>query len=577
MRRILALAGLAALTLIATAVQAQDDYQLGPDSQPQPGVPQGEVAHYTHKSEVFPGTVRDYWVYVPKQYDPNRAACVMVFQDGGGFQGREGQFRVPVVFDNLIHRGEMPVTIAIMINPGVAPAPSESAQPRFNRSFEYDSLGDRYTRFLTDEILPEVGKKLNLTKDPNGRAICGSSSGGIAAFTAAWERPDVFRRVVSFIGSFTNLHGGHMLPSLIRKTEPKPLRIFLQSGSNDQDIYSGSWPIGNTDIAAAFKYAGYDHKHVVGTGGHTGRHGGSILPDALRWIWRDYPTAPVTAERTPQPIMEVLPARSEWKTLHPTVEPRLLAVDGEGRPYVVAEDAILRVREDGKADIVRSRLDGIGSIAFGPDGQLYVTIPGRARILAIDPKGQERQVMGGIAAGQIAINQKGGLYCTDVRDGTIWLITADGKRRPSGGKMAGATGLRFSTDQSQLYVSHAGPGVSAWSYQVQPNGTLTAGQPYIEVHLPYGETATGAAGMTTDDQGRIYVASTLGVQLCDQPGRVNGIAQNPGREPVTAVAFGGNDMSTLYAVAGGKLYSRPTKTKGVHSFRDPIKPPNPRL
>ena len=198
---------------------AIDDYTLGPDSQVQAGVPKGEVTKYSWTSQIFPGTVRDYWVYVPKQYDPAKAACVMVFQDGAGYVNPEGNWRVPVVFDNLIHKKEMPVTVGIFINPGVVPAASDNALARFNRSFEYDGLGDRYVRFLLEEILPEVGKKVNLAKDGNSRAIGGASSGAICAFTAAWERPEEFSRVFSTIGTYVGLRGGNDYPTLIRKTE----------------------------------------------------------------------------------------------------------------------------------------------------------------------------------------------------------------------------------------------------------------------------------------------------------------------------------------------------------------------
>jgi enterochelin esterase family protein len=227
---------------------------------------------------------------VPKQYDPAKPACLMVFFDGAGMMRADGQYRVPVVFDNLIAKKEMPVTIAVAINPGVIPPTVPSAKPRSNRSFEYDSLGDANARFLLEELLPEATKGLNITKDPAGRAICGNSSGGIAAFTVAWERPDEFRKVVSHIGSFTNIRGGHVYPAMIRKTKPvKPLRVFLQDGSNDLDNLHGNWPLANQDMAAALKFSGYDHRFVFGDGGHSGKHGGSIFPDTLRWLWRDWP------------------------------------------------------------------------------------------------------------------------------------------------------------------------------------------------------------------------------------------------------------------------------------------------
>jgi enterochelin esterase-like enzyme len=279
---------LAALTASPAATGA-DDYQLGPDSMPHAGVPQGRVeGPFLWKSAtVFRGTIRQYWVYVPAQYDAARPAAVMVFQDGHKYVNTEQEYRVPIVFDNLIHKREMPVTIGIFVNPGqrgeTLPADPWRAD---NRSGEYDSLGEEYARLLIDEILPEVGKTYNLTQDPSMRAICGASSGGIAAFTVAWERPDQFRKVVSHIGSFTNIRGGHVYPSLIRRSAVRPLRVFLQDGSNDLDNSAGHWPLANQQMAAALKFRGYDYRFEYGDGGHTHKHGGALLPDTLRWLWR---------------------------------------------------------------------------------------------------------------------------------------------------------------------------------------------------------------------------------------------------------------------------------------------------
>lgn len=199
---------LASSLLLASAALA-DEYPVGPDSQRQPNVPQGKLTKGTWTSTIYPGTVRDYHIYVPAQYKGDKPACVMIFQDGTGFVSEQGRWRVPVVFDNLISKGDMPVTIGVFIDPGVLPSRNDREQARFNRSYEYDALGDRYAQFLLDEILPELRKQYKLSTDPNDFAIAGSSSGGIAAFTAAWNRPDAFRRVLSFIGSYTNLRGGN--------------------------------------------------------------------------------------------------------------------------------------------------------------------------------------------------------------------------------------------------------------------------------------------------------------------------------------------------------------------------------
>lgn len=275
------------------SVRADEPYKLGPDSQRQTGVPQGEVikGHWTSPG-VFAGTERDYWVYIPAQYDASKPACLMVFQDGRNYVNVEekGKVRVPIVFDNLIHKQEMPVTIGVFINPGVIPAAEEGKKPRRNRSFEYDTLSDQYARFLIEEFLPMIEDRhdVKFTDDPEGRSICGISSGGICAWTVAWERPDSFRKVISHVGSFTNIRGGHVYPALIRKTEPKPIRVFLQEGSNDLDNPHGNWPLANQQMAAALKFAKYDYKFEYGVGGHNYIHGGAIFPDSLRWLWRDY-------------------------------------------------------------------------------------------------------------------------------------------------------------------------------------------------------------------------------------------------------------------------------------------------
>jgi enterochelin esterase family protein len=291
MRRIVWTAALALLG--AGPVAAADSYKLGPDSERRDGVPTGTVTKHTWAdSKVYPGTVRDYWVYVPARYRPDGPpACVMVFQDGGGYVNPTGQFRTPIVFDNLIHKKEMPVTVGVFVNPGTFAPAGAGRRARSNRSYEYDTLSDQYAKFLETEILPTVGKSLKLRTDPAGRAICGISSGGICAFTAAWERPDLFSKVLSHVGSFTNIRHGDQYPGLIRKTERKPIRVFLQDGCNDLDNLHGDWPLANRSMAAALKFMGYDYKFAFGDGGHNGRHGGAILPESLRWLWRDTPAA----------------------------------------------------------------------------------------------------------------------------------------------------------------------------------------------------------------------------------------------------------------------------------------------
>lgn len=269
-------------------------YPYGLDSMRHEDVPRGKVTEHVWKdSKVFPGTIRRYYVYVPAQYDAAKPAALMVFQDGHAYINEDGDFRVPVVFDNLIAKGEMPVTIGVFVDPGHKKAelpPERGWRPEpENRSFEYDTLGGDYAEFLLTEILPEAKQDYKITDDPDGHAICGISSGGICAFTVAWERPDQFRKVLTHVGSFTNIRGGDRYPGMIRKQSKKrPMRIFMQDGSNDLDNEHGNWPLGNKQMVAALKFRDYDVNFVYGEGAHNGNHGGAILPDSLRWLWREY-------------------------------------------------------------------------------------------------------------------------------------------------------------------------------------------------------------------------------------------------------------------------------------------------
>ena len=263
-------------------------YEEHPDSRERPGVARGTTTQRpAWTSTIFAGTTRDWWVYQPAGLADGDRAAVMVFQDGASVRTW-----VPTVLDNLIARGDMPPTVAIFINPGTF------ADGRSNRSVEYDTLSDRYARFLLEEILPEVGRNIALRTDAAGRAIVGASSGGICAFTVAWERPDQFSKVVSWIGSFTNIasgesrrEGGHNYQALLRKTPRKPIRIFLQDGANDLDNVHGSWPLANLTLASSLAWAGYDYRFEYGKGFHNHRHGRAIFPETLRWLWRDWRTS----------------------------------------------------------------------------------------------------------------------------------------------------------------------------------------------------------------------------------------------------------------------------------------------
>lgn len=278
------------MALLAGTIRVEH-YEMPPEAKAQPDVPVGRLEKFEWaSSKVFPNTVRDVSVYIPAQYDAAKPAGLMVWQDGTRHadpNGQTGQLRATRVFDTLIAKGEMPVTIGVFIDPGRKPSqkPGDKAA---NRGFEYDSLGDAYARFVIDEILPTVRQRYSLTwsDKPEDHAIGGGSSGGICAFTVAWERPDQFRKVLSWVGSFVNLRGGHVYPAMIRVTEHKPLRIYLLDGDNDLDNPYGNWPIANQNMATALKYIGYDCRFDYGRCFHGSKGMSASLPDALRWLWR---------------------------------------------------------------------------------------------------------------------------------------------------------------------------------------------------------------------------------------------------------------------------------------------------
>jgi sugar lactone lactonase YvrE/enterochelin esterase-like enzyme len=571
----------------AVPLFGQVEYPLGPDSAVHDGVPRGRIEQFQWRSEIFPGTERDVWVYVPAQYSAANEAAVMIFQDGGGFVNTEGAtaWMTPVVLDNLIHQGAMPVTVGIFVQPGVLPAAGPDQRERYNRSFEYDALGPRYALFLIEEILPEVARRydLRLSEDPNLRGIGGSSSGGIAAFTAAWNRPDAFRRVLTFVGSFTDLRGGNVYTELVRKREPLPLRIYQQDGRNDQDIYAGSWFAANQELAAALKFAGYDHQFVVGEEGHNNRHGRAILPDSLRWLWRDW-TTPIQASKSEAPrhvVMEILDPGEDWQLIsegHLFAEGLALAPNGD--VYFTDLQAREIWRIDATTDAVslfKKLAHRTNGMTFGPDGRLYTCRTGARQIVAIDVSdGSEEILAEGVGSNDIAVAASGDIYFTDPGNGKVWLINKNrelievldrGPRFPNG--------IVLSPDQSILSVADYRT-KWVWSYQVQADGSLTAGQPFHRLVTADISDESLADGMTVDSEGFLYVATEQGIQISDQPGRINAILNKPQRGLVSNLAFAGPDLRTLYVTAEDKVFKRRLRRSGVKPWEKSL-PPRPRL
>jgi sugar lactone lactonase YvrE/enterochelin esterase-like enzyme len=568
--RIPAFALLAALALPGVAWGADDP-------------PKGEVTKYTFaKSEIFPGTVRDYWIYVPKQYDPARPACLYVNQDGI-------QYNAPAVFDELIAKKEMPVVIGVFVTPGRVKATADTALDRFNRSFEYDGLNDNYARFLLEELLPEVetkttadGRPIKLSKDAKDHAIAGASSGGICAFTAAWERPDAFRRVFSTIGSYADLRGGNVYPELVRKTEPKPIRVFLEDGSSDLNIYAGDWWMSNQEMERALTFAGYEVEHAWGEGGHDGKHATAIFPDAMRWLWKDW-TTPIRAGAGSPQLREILVPGEDWALVGEgyqfTEGP---AVDGKGEVYFtdVRDSKSYKIGPDGKVGLFVAGTKGGNGQAFGPDGRLYMVAAAAEQVVAYDAGGMSTVIAEGFRGNDLVVRHDGSLYVTNPdRTGQepskVWFIRSSGEKTVADTGLKYANGVCLSPDQSLLYVADSR---SRWvyCYQVRSDGSLGFKQKFDHLQVLDAADDSGADGMRVDRDGRLYVATRMGIQVCDQAGRVNAIIPTPNGR-ITNLTFGGAEFDVLYATCVDRVYKRKVKVKGANAFEPPYKPRAPRL
>jgi sugar lactone lactonase YvrE/predicted alpha/beta superfamily hydrolase len=567
-----------------SAQQPQEDYPVNPDSKPQPGVPKGEVLKFSFdKSKIFPGTYRDYWVYVPAQYTPDKPACVYVNQDGL-------QYEAPTVFDNLIHKKEMPVTIGVFVMHGrVQAKDANAALDRFNRSFEYDGLGDNYVRFLLEELLPEVetrktadGRAIRLSKSGNDRAIGGASSGAICAFTAAWERPDAFTRVFSAIGTYVGLRGGERYPTLIRKYEPKPIRVFLQDGTNDLNIYAGDWWMANQTMERALIFAGYDVQHVWGEGAHNGKHGTALFPDAMRWLWKDWPQ-PVKAGQSKNNTLDAILAPGEgWQLVSEGYRfTEGAAVNQKGEVFFndVVVGKTFKVGLDGKVSEVFANAKKRDGQTFGPDGRLYMA--SADKLIAYDANNKETVIAEGFVGNDLVVAYNGNLYVTNPpannsnETSKVWLIKPNGEKSVVDTGLKFANGIALSPDQTLLYVTDFR---SHWiySYQVQADGSLQAKQRYYWLHVPDSADDSSADGIRVDRDGRLYVATSLGIQVCDQAGRVQCILPTPNGK-VANLCFGGENFDTLFATCGDKVYKRKLKVQGAQAWAAPLKPTPPRL
>lgn len=561
-------------------VNTKPKWEPHPDAVAREDVPKGQVTKMEPwESKVFPGTTRDWAIYVPAQYKADQPAALMVFQDGERMRNVDGRWRIPIVFDNLIARGDMPTTIAVFINPGHQKSKPRRNRKHSNRGFEYDSLDDRYVRFLLEEIVPEVRKRYNISDDPEMHAIGGSSSGAICAFTAAWERTDFFRKVYSSVGSFTNLRGGNIYPALVRKTEPKPIRVYMADTSGDVDNAYGSWPWANQRMASALKYMGYDIRFDWAEGyAHNADFGGSKFPEAMKWLWRKESHTPTIDTRGDLggdlTLLELLVPGESWELVAEDLRfADGLCTDAQGNLYFcdMKAPAVYRIDvADGKRTEIAK--ESVSGLELSPDGSLLYACQGsKNRVVSIDVKtGEVKTVAEGVKPNDLAVTRDGWIFITETAAKHITRINPQtGEVTVVDTGITKPNGIALSNDGGTLAVSDYG-GASTWAFRVNAGGVLDAKMPTMPMRLPIdpkGEfrfnepppykSASRGDGMAVDKRGRYYVTSELGVQIFDPTGRPCGVLPKvDGDKPLTSCILSGRDHSTLYIAQGSKIYRR---------------------
>jgi hypothetical protein len=549
------------------------------DSKPHPGVPHGEFIEGTlADSRIYPGTENPFRVYVPAQYNPAQPACLLVHLDGIGKNE-------PTVYDNLIAKGDMPVTIAVGLSSGTVWKTRGSAAYRWNRSYEFDSTNGNFPRFVLDELLPRVeslltrdGRPIRLSHEAKDRAAMGASTGGIGSFTLAWERPDSFSRVYSIIGTFVSMRGGNDYPAIIRKTEPKPIRVFLEDGSTDAwNPLFGSWFMANGDMEAALTFSGYDVQHAWGVHGHDGGPGNVILPDVMRWLWAGWP-APVRAGQSENDMLaSILRPGEGWQRVDGDYQSAAgLASSPRGEVYFsdAKSRTLCRIGPDGKPGVVSRDIPEVSGEAFGPDGTLYATVPARREIVAFDAHGVERDVAGDMRGDRILVTGGNEIYVTEPgvhsdEPSSIWRITPDGKRTLLDQGLHSASGIAFSPDGSLLFAAER-TGSRVYSF-VSAAGDLRDKEAYYWLHAADMPQAGGPEELAVDLQGDLYAATPMGIQVCDRNGRVRAILWLPFPcGPVRGICWGASGFDTLYATDGTTLFRRRLVIPGYPQWSAPV-------
>ncbi|MCX7009130.1 MAG: alpha/beta hydrolase-fold protein [Kiritimatiellaeota bacterium] len=531
-----------------------------------PLAPKGTIKEFTFTdSKIFPGTKRAGHVFIPAQYDAKKPACVYVRQDG--YNTGEKKF-----LESLISVGDMPVTVGVFVRPGEVPAPMKGTLGRRNRCFEYDAVNDNYARFLVEELLPFIAKEFNLNLSTNGndRCIAGGSSGGIAAFNAAWQRPDAFTRVYANSGSFVAFRGGHEFPTMVRKFEPKPIRAYLTTGTHDMINCAGDWYLLDQEMDKALGFSGYDYFFRAIEGRHVAGWMENF-PEAMRFIWKGWPE-PVKAGAGAPRVQDVLVSNETWSVVAEGFEStRGPACNAKGEVFFAdtSNNKLHCIGLDGKVSTFVADAGQAHCVTVGADGKVYTISEKSGKLMCYDAAGNGSVVMDGLLGHSILARPDGGLYVTSNGEkpnepGKVWFIK-DGQKTLVDSGLKFATGMAVRPDQWLLSVAD---GHSKWiySYQMEADGKLTNKERFFHLFVSDWDDDAGAECVCYSLEGRQFIATRSGVQVSADDGPTQVILPVPDRSRVTGVCLGGSDGNTLFAFCGNKIWKRTIKQHAMGAF-----------
>ena len=563
-RLVALLAALAGSTVASVAADEPAAYG-APEVKPEDILP-GAIKTFTFStSAIFPGTVREVTVFIPAQYAAAKPACVYVKTDG--FNPKEKTF-----LETMIATKEIPVTVGVFVRPGEVPAPMKGTLGRRNRCFEYDGVSDDNVRFFTEELLPFIAKEyqLNLSTDGNDRCISGGSSGGIAAFTAAWHRPEAFSRVYAASGSWVAFRGGHECPTMVRKFEAKPIRAYLTTATHDMENAAGDWFLTDQEMDKALKFSGYDYRFRI----VDGRHVAGYLDywrEAMAYLWRGWPARVQAGPSAPRAQDFLLPGET-WKLVAEGFKStRGPACNARGEVFFAdtTNNKIHRLDLEGKVREFVADAGAAHGVTVGADGRLYTISEKSGKLMSYDATGAGSTVLDDLRGHSILGRPDGGLYVTSNGDkpnepGTVWFIK-DGKKTRVDSGLKFATGMASRPDQWLLSVAD-GHSKWAYSYQANADGTLTNKERFFPLHVADWEDDAGAECICYSAEGQMFVATRAGIQVCADDGPTQVILPMPDRARVIGVCLGGRDLDTLYAFCGQKIWQRKVKVHATGAW-----------